>query len=420
MLRSEKNPWLLVAVLCAVAGISNIDIFGIGYVAPFIETGLKLDNAEVGLLLSGFWLTFAISSYVTGAVTDRRHGHKGLLVIMLVLFAAGSMLPALAATFAALLAARLLMGVFDAAVYQIPQSIVVLQTPVERHGLNMGIVQNLGGALFGVVLAPLVLVGLAQAYGWRSTFLVLALPGVLCAALVARYVPRVRARAGWGREGDAAPSLGRSRLVGILRIRNVWVSAVSSCFIVAYMTVTLGFLPLFLVKTRHLDASRMSIIISIMGVSGAVLGVALPAASDRIGRKPIMIGSSFLGIGLPLAAQYYSGPMAGFGALAFVGSAILGAAPLTYATIPCESAPVGATSTVIGFILAVGTVVGGMVGPAIAGWSADRWGLAAPLYEALGCCAIVGMICLALTESAPRKKAFEVGVRVPSEPPTAS
>lgn len=403
MSRSKKNPWLLVGVLCVAAGISNVDIFGISYVAPFIETALKLDDTQIGLLLSGFWLTFAISNYCTGAVADRHRNHKSILLLMLILFALGSVLPALTSMFATLLAARLLMGIFDAAVYQLPQSIVVLETPAERHGLNMGVVQNLGGAFLGVVVAPLLLVRLAETFSWRSAFLVVALPGLACAALVARYVPSHRDR-GDARNGTALARREGASLGQVLRIRNVWLSSVISCFIVAYMTIGFGFLPLYLMKVAHFAASRMSVVMSIMGLAGAALGVALPAASDRIGRKPVMLISSILGLGTPLAALYYSGPLSALGAFVFVGNALIGAAPLTYATIPCESAPPEAASTVIGFILAISAVIGGMMGPAIAGWSAGRWRLTAPLYLMIGCCAVVGVLCAALSESAPRKR----------------
>jgi predicted MFS family arabinose efflux permease len=405
---TKKNPWVLISVLCLAAGVSNVDIFGISYVTPFIEKSLSFDNTQIGLLLSGFWLTFAISNYVTGAVADRHRNHKAILLVMLLLFACFSVLPALTSMFSTLLATRLLMGVFDAGVYQLPQSIVVLETPAERHGLNMGIVQNLGGAFLGVVVAPLLLVRLAQAFGWRSAFLVVALPGLVCAALVARVVPGRRARPDSPLPVALDPDRGEALgLAQVLRIRNVWLSMVISCFIVGYMTIGFGFLPLYLMKIDHFAAARMSIVISIMGLAGAVLGVALPAASDRIGRKPVMIVSSVLGMGAPLAALYYTGPLAVLGAFMFIGAALIGAAPLTYATIPCESAPAETTSTVIGVILAVSAIVGGVAGPSVAGWSADRWGLAAPLYLAVVCCAASTVLCTALKESTPRKNSRE-------------
>lgn len=404
-MRPERSQWLLVGVLCVAAGISNVDIFGISYVTPFIQTALKLDNIQIGLLLSFFWLPFAISSYVTGAVADRWRNHKAILLVALVLFALGSILPALTSMFATLLAARLLMGALDATVYQLPQSIVVLETPVDRHGLNMGIVQNAGGSLLGVVVAPLLLVRFAAVYGWRSAFLVVAVPGLICAVLVSRFVPAAYASDA-SRHGGGPGRERSRRFAEVLRVRNVWLSAVISCFIVGYMTITFGFIPLYLVRIAHWQPTSMSIVMSVAGLSSAVLGVVLPAASDRIGRKPIMLVSSVLGVGTPLVILYYTGPLPAVCVFVFIGTAMMGAAPLTYATIPCESAAAEFTSSVIGFILALSAVVGGVIGPAIAGWSADRWGLAAPLYLTIVCCGVVGVLCAGLIESAPRRQVY--------------
>jgi len=60
-------------------------------------------------------------------------------------------------------------------------------------------------------------------------------------------------------------------------------------------------------KTRH-SSPKMSVLISVLGISGMVLGIALPAASDRIGRKPVMIVTSLLGMSSPLAAFITQGP----------------------------------------------------------------------------------------------------------------
>jgi len=400
---ATRNPWILVASLCLAAGLSNIDQFGISYVAPFIQRSLHFDDTQIGVLLASFWLTFSISNYVTGVVADRTRSHKRMLVLLLLLFASGSVAPALTSVFATLLAARLVMGVFDASVYLLPQSIVMLETPVERHGLNMGIVQNLGGAFFGMVIAPLLLVWLAGTFGWRAAFLVVAFPGIACAMLVARHAPPRPSREAVRRERALDPASG-ANLGQLLRIRNVWLSAVISCFIIGYLTMGLGFLPLYLVNAAHFAASRMSLVVSVMGLAGAVLGIVLPAASDRVGRKPVMLLSSVLGLGMPLAVLYYTGPLPVLCALVFVGSALFGAAPLTFAAIPCESAPAAATSTVIGIILAIGALVGGVAGPAAAGWCADRWGLAAPLYLTIGCCVGVSLASTALVESAPRRR----------------
>jgi predicted MFS family arabinose efflux permease len=399
-MRPEKSEMRIVAILCLTVGVVNFEMLGISNLIPFIEPDLHLNNKQIGMLLSGFWLTFAISSYLAGARTDAHGKYKALLLVMLLLFSGASILSGFAQSFTLLLVTRLLMGLLDGPIYLIPQSIVVLESPAEHSGLNMGIVQNLGTGILGAFVAPLLLVNLASNYSWRVGFFVVALPGLICAALVSRYVREPIARI---HVRGAARSNDVSGLRDILRFRNVWLCTVISSLALCYITVTFGFLPLFFIKIRHFTPGQMSVLMSLLGVSGLVLGIALPAFSDRIGRKPIIFGASLLSAVSPLAAMYYSGPVAILGLFVFVGWALAGAAALTFATIPCESVPARSMSTAIGLILAVSTLLGGVVGPAVAGWSADKWGVSAPLFLTIGCCVVVAVTSLAMQETAPAK-----------------
>jgi ACS family hexuronate transporter-like MFS transporter len=401
---ASRSEHIVVGVLCVVVGVANVEIFGISYLTPFLKSGLSLSNEQIGLLLSVFWITFAASSYLSGSAADKHISPKILLQIALPLFAVGSIASGLTSSFAMLLVARILMGLLDAPVYLLPQSIVVLESPPARRGLNMGLVQNLGGAILGGFIAPLLLVNVAASYGWRAPFFLVIIPALICTALVSRCIPahRYADATSIDRPSPERPSFYETWQ--LLRLRNVWLSATCSCCVVAYVTVSYGFLPLFLVQVRQLAPASMSLLVSMLGLSNLVLGIVLPAASDRIGRKPIMVGASLIGAIGPLAVMYFRGPTVILATLIFVGWALIGAGTLTFATIPCESVEKKATSTVLGFILGSSTLVGGVGGPACAGWAADKWGPSAPLVMTLGCCALVFVLSLALTETAPIKR----------------
>jgi MFS family permease len=173
---------------------------------------------------------------------------------------------------------------------------------------------------------------------------------------------------------------------------------------VAYTAIGAGFLPLYYIKVRHFFPHQMSILMSVLGVSALILGIALPTISDRVGRKRVMIVGNLLGMLCPLAAMYYSGPFIVLALLVFAGWAPVGAAPLVFATIPSESVSAHSMSTAIGLILAAGTLIGGVAGPTIAGWGADHWGLVAPMLLLVGCAGAIAAISLGLKETAPGRK----------------
>ena len=69
----------------------------------------------------------------------------------------------------------------------------------------------------------------------------------------------------------------------------------------------------------------MSELMSALGVAGAVLGVGLPAVSDALGRRPVMVIACALGMVGSAAALFYSGPLVICAALLFVGCRCLSA-----------------------------------------------------------------------------------------------
>jgi len=89
--------------------------------------------------------------------------------------------------------------------------------------------------------------------------------------------------------------------------------------------------------------------------------------------------------------------------LIFIGWAPGSACILFLATIPSETVPASSISTAIGFTFAVGTLIGGFVGPAVAGWSADHWGLQSSLLIQAGCALAMAVVSLGLRESGPSR-----------------
>lgn len=400
MARSRRHELGVVAILCLAWGLVNVELLGVNYLLPFIAPALKLNNRQIGSLVSVYWIAFAVSSYLTGALTDRLGGRKRVLLWTILLFSILSAASALARSFFELLMARLVMGVFEGPIFPLAQSIIALESPGNRRGMNMGLVQNVGNSLLGWFLAPFLVVDLATRYGWRFGFLVVLVPGLICALLVACFLSEP-SRTNEPRPSRTAETQSRfgNALTEVLRFRNIWLCAACAIFFLAFVTIGTGFLPLFYINVRHYSSAQMSFLMSALGVSTLVLGILLPAISDRVGRRPVAIGGNFLGIVCPLAVVYYSGPIPLLALMLFVGWAPGGAAALIFGTIPSESVPSRSISTALGLILAIGTLVGGVAGPLVAGWAADQWSLIAPMVLLMGCSLGITILSLALKET---------------------
>jgi len=371
-----------------------------GFLGPFIAPDLGLSNWQIGFISSGLSITWAISAYVFGAASDRSGIRKPFLIGCVLLFSACSFLSGIAGSFLTLVAARMLMGLAEGPFLPVALSIMAVESGERRRGVNMGVLQNFFSALLGSTAAPLALVALAQHYNWRIAFFVAGVPGLVCALLIARYV-REPARAP---SSPAAPAERAPHAFGqMLRIRNVWLCSLISCFMVAWMVLGWAFLPVFFVRYRHFSPGDMGKVMSVLGVCAAVGGFLVPALSDRIGRKPVMIVFLLLGALCPLAALYYTGPLYALAGLMFLGWLASGAFPLYMGTIPAESTSPRLIATSMGLVVGIGEIVGGFMGPPLAGWVADRTTLAAPILIEAGCAVVGGLLAFALVETAPAK-----------------
>src|SRR5262245_46323633 len=178
----------LLVLLTLSFGVVFFDRNAMAYLAPFVARDLGLSNTQIGILSSALSLTWALSAYGVSKLSDVTGRRKSLLVACILVFSLSSVGSGLATSFAVLVGSRMLMGISEGGFLPISQSVMVRHSDPARRGLNMGVLQNLGSNLFGSFVAPLVLVNIAIAWGWRQSFFVAAAPGLLCAALIALYV----------------------------------------------------------------------------------------------------------------------------------------------------------------------------------------------------------------------------------------
>jgi len=405
----------LVTLLSVNFGIVFFDRNALGFLMPFVQPDLHLSNTEVGMLSSALSLTWACAAFGIGVVSDRTGSRKGLLLATTVLFSVCSFLSGIAASFAVLLAARLLMGVAEGGIMPISQAIIASEVRPELRGIAMGVTQNFGSNLLGSFVAPVVLAAFAMAHGWRHAFFLAGVPGLVMAALLWKYLddsagaPRAAAGASVGSAASmssAAPAgvapTPKPSLSAALIDRNVVLCAVMGVMLVSYFVVCLAFMPLYLVKVRHFSPESEGWLIGVLGISATIGAFVISGLSDRIGRRPLMILMPLIAIILPLGALYYHGSVWVLAAIFFVGWGQTGIFPLFMATVPSESVAPHLRASALGLCMGTGEILGGVASPSLAGLAADHAGLQAPLWIMVGLAIIGALLALGLRETAPR------------------
>ena len=402
--RGGRYENVLLAVLFSTFGFVFFDRLALNFLTPYFKDELGLNNAQIGLLGGIPALTWAIAGISVGYLSDRVDRRKPLLIGAILLFTLFSALSGLVGGLASLLLFRALMGAAEGAVLPLSQPLMLHSSTPRRRGLNMGLVQGSSAGLLGGVLGPIVTVWLAESFGWRTAFYATVIPGLVMAGLVLWLVRdlRVRHPATAAIDGETAPEHAAGGFGAVLRHRNIVVCLVIAVFYLTWFLTTQTFTPLYLVEMKGFGAGDVGFVLSGIGIAWVLWGALVPGISDRIGRKPTMIGFSLVAAVSPLAIMMIDPPGLLFGALVLTYTG-LGCFTLFMATIPAETVPRAVMATALGLIMGVGEVVGGFVAPALAGRLSDVFGLDAAMLVSAGAAAVVALLSLALTETAPAR-----------------
>jgi len=395
MTANRNYQWLLIGVLSMHFGVVFFDRNAFSFLTPFIQPDMKLTLTQIGLIGAGFSAAWAVAGLVMGSLSDRFGRRKAILIVATLVFALSSVLSGLAPTFVLLLGARMLMGVAEGGIMPITQTLIAAEVAPERRGLAQGITQNFGANLLANSLGPIIVVWMATHYGWRQAFYLVAIPGFVMALVIALCVREPQ-------QPKDRPKPTFADSVKLLQDPAILVCVGLSILLVAYFVVWSNFMPLFLTQSKGFDPGAMSGIMSAMGFSSIAIAFIVPGLSDRLGRKPVAIVAGMLGAVMPLGALLIesTSPTPYYVVFA-IGAAVTGVFPMAMATIPSEIVPPSLTATALSLTMGISEVIGGVVGPPVAGKMGDAFGLGAAMWVLAGVSIGVAVVALLLRETAP-------------------
>lgn len=391
----------LVAMMFFTFGIVFLDRFSVNFLFPVFAKPLHLTDANLGQLAAVLSVCFGLSGWVFGIVSDFTGLKKKLLVPVTAIFSICSILSGLASSFGALLLIRGFMGVLEGPVFPIGQSAIAKESTPRRRGFNMGFAQSAVG-LIGATITPILVTAVAAAAGWRVSFYIVAIPGIIMSVILLRYMKDPF------RKDPAKPQVepiraNKADYMLMFKQRNIILAMLMTALFMGWLVVFTTFAPVYLVGADHFTVVDMGYIMSGIGLGSFLWGFIVPWISDRIGRRNALIIFGFLCSLSPAAfAVFHPGIVMMFimGMLTAVGQ---GCIPLIGNIVTSESVPAHLVSSVVSLTQLVGELIGGTTLPLVAGVIADRYGLSAPLWLAVGTTLVAAVIAIWLKETAPRK-----------------
>jgi MFS family permease len=168
----------VLALLCLLTFILYLDRICIGQAASSIETDLGISHTAMGFVLAAFTVAYGLFEVPTGHWGDR-YGSRGVLTRIVLWWSAFTALTGAATGLVMLLVVRFLFGAGEAGALPNAARVVSRWFPAGSRGSAQGIV--ITSALIGGAVSPVVTQSLLDALGWRLTFALLGVPGLLWA-----------------------------------------------------------------------------------------------------------------------------------------------------------------------------------------------------------------------------------------------
>jgi predicted MFS family arabinose efflux permease len=285
---SASHGGILLALALGTFAVGT-ESFMIAAILPAIASSVRVGVPAAGQLVTAFTLVYALSSPILTALTAS-HSRRILLLGSLGAFLTANLFAAAAPSYWALMGARVLLAI--AAGLFVPSANALAGTIVHpsRRGRALAIVN--GGVTVAVALGVPAGAFFGAHFGWRSTFL-----GVAVLSLIAWLVLAIRLPRGEG-ASHAASLLARLAIVRlpgalpVLLTTAIWATG-------AYTVYT--YVALFLSVSAGLSTEHAGMMVTLVGVAAA-MGVALGGlANDRYGTRTVQA------ITLPLMAFAFGG-----------------------------------------------------------------------------------------------------------------
>lgn len=276
----------LTALVLGGVGIGITEFVTMGLL-PEIAEGIDTTIPRAGHTISAYALGVVVGA-PTIAVLGNRLPRRGMLVALMLLFAAGNSLSALASGYELLMLARFVAGIPHGAFFGIASIVAFDIVAPGRGGWAVSRIM-LGIPIANVAGVPLA-TWLGQQAGWRSAYWLVAGIGLLTAALVAVVVPH--------QPGDKEARV-RSELAAF-RDSQMWLTLLVGSVGFGGVFAMYSYISPILRNQTGLPADAVPIYLFIYGVGGLVGTVIAGRLVDRSVLRTL-VGSS-IATGASLAA----------------------------------------------------------------------------------------------------------------------
>jgi MFS family permease len=371
----QLSPAWILFVLTGLNLFNYLDRFVLSAVLTPLQKDLGINDDQAGRLVTAFMIGYFFTSPIFGWLGDRC-SRKWLIAAGIFVWSVGTILTGFAATFAMMIAFRMLVGLGEASYATISPSLISdSYAPAKRNNaLTIFYVAIPVGAALGTILGGLI----AAKWGWRHAFIWAGVPGLFLALVMLPFAELKRGQAE-GKTVEAAKRPSVRDITHLFRIPE-YVLVVSGYTAYTFALGAFGLWgPTFLYRAHGVAVDKAAeffgVVLVVAGLMGTMIGGFAATAWQKRNRAGYAwtLGLSVL-VAVPLAFGAFL-TSSTFWSMAFLAGAMfflfLSTGPVN--TLILESAPVNLRASAMAVSIFTIHLFGDMWSPEIVGRLADSF-----------------------------------------------
>lgn len=270
--------------------ISYIDRAAINISLAAIAKEFSLNPAAMGMVLSTFFIGYAVMQLPGGWLADK-FGSKKVIVVALLFWSAFTVFTGLAWSLSSLIFIRFLFGLGEGAFPCASLKGVAEYFPKSERPKMTGAI--LSSNYIGSAIAPLIIAPLLLYFGWRNMFFVIGVVGIVFVVAYWFFMGPAKA---FGEEAANAGQTQKVDMKVLLKIPLMW-QLVIAWFGLSLVNKGLdSWMPTYLLTVRHLDLKSIGILTPLpfiaAGVSTAIGGWVMDRFFDGIEKYLLVVSAA--------------------------------------------------------------------------------------------------------------------------------
>lgn len=370
-----RHRYTILALMVSGSILSFLDRIAMSSCLPFIAKEFDLNSVQQGMVLSAFFLSYALMQIPGGMMVDK-FGSKKIMLLAILWWSAFTAMTGLASGLSSMLVIRFLFGLGEAAYIPTVWKTAASWFPKKEIGNAGGWLMAANG--IGSMLAPLFVAGFVTLLGWRHVFIALVIPGLLMALLLTIFVqnsPNENKRISLKERAESpAPSAHPDKksalsILEALQSPLVWPLFVTLFFFNIAQWGLVTWMPTYLLDAQGFSLKEMGIGASLPFLTGTLGYLVSGYASDNFlqGQRYLLVVIGEVGGAVFLFLMMFI-PASGVAVISTLCAAtfFMSIGQAAIFTLPAALLPHSMVGSATGFINTAGQIAG-VVSPFLVG-----------------------------------------------------